>query len=86
MIQISRQQAMEYLDEGFFVEPTGERFRWSVGYRMVFKHSDGKYYEALFQQGTGDEAEQPWQDQRVVDCYEVTQQTKTVMFWARVPE
>jgi hypothetical protein len=84
MITISREQALEYLDHPFTnTEPTGERFRWSVGYRMIFLHSDGWYYEAHYRLGTGDEPEQPWQDQDTVECFHVRMVTKQVQVWER---
>jgi hypothetical protein len=84
MIKISRQQAMEYLETAH-TEPTGERFRWSIGYRMIFVHeADGRTYEAHYRMGTGDEAERPWDYLDEVECFPVALVEKVVQTWERV--
>jgi hypothetical protein len=84
MITITRALAFNYLDDPILDEPTGERFRWSYGRRIIFLHTDGKHYEASYQMGTGDEGERPWEHDKTVDCHEVHQLEKRVLVWERV--
>jgi hypothetical protein len=80
-LTITRAEALEYMETAIVNEPTGQRFRWAVGYRIVFLHTDGKHYEAHYRNGTGDEGERPWDYTKDVECHEVRPVQKTITVW-----
>ncbi|HUX78837.1 MAG TPA: hypothetical protein VMW10_03690 [Alphaproteobacteria bacterium] len=61
--------------------------RWSMHYRMIFRHNN-KYYESYYSVGaTEQQDESPYEyDPDEIECDEVKQVEKVVIVWEKVNE
>lgn len=73
-------------DDQILNEITGTS-RWSIQYRLVFRHED-KLYESHYQTGaTENQDESPWEyDGSEIECSEVKRVEKIAIFYERLPK
>ncbi len=58
--------------------------RWSIQHRIVFKWTDGKYYQCYYSVGaTEQQDESPWEYDDEVACIEVEQEEVTIKKWVK---
>jgi hypothetical protein len=59
--------------------------RWSVDHELIFRWTDGKYYETSYSVGATEmQDERPWEYDKEVECQEVRKVTKTIEVWEAV--
>ncbi|WP_281513152.1 hypothetical protein [Bacteroides acidifaciens] len=59
--------------------------RWSIRHKIVFKDTDGKFYQTTYSIGaTEDQDERPWEYVSTVKCTEVAKKKVVVERWIPV--
>lgn len=61
--------------------------RWSIHHEIVFKDTDGKFYQTTYSVGATEcQEERPWECKSTVKCTEVVKKLVTVEQWVPVKE